>query len=357
MGEHDDAAPDQASWSSPPGFAGDLERYLRSLALAGRGDNARGRNLNALLIFDRAEAHGWVSYAPSRDPGRWLVMLLDLVGARAGLAPRARLTMRFGEWLALLRANGLPRLAEVTRHAVGENLEPRCPGGARSVEACPVLEILWALDYDPGRYRRQVNFEKHSQGKLIRRKIAALLDDPWCAAVRAEAERRGGVDGLLVLAAIPPSFGDAYRSIDATLARVGESLSSGPFAVFYALATDAARGGRVWQPPAPFVEGEAYARDDFEWAVGRRLGAARSRRNRHTRSTALAELGLSSYFGDTVRLLDGWLERHPLPELWVAAVEGVPPGPLWFEFAEREAAAIAVLQGRIEAAVGRTLQD
>ena len=74
----------------PEAYLEEVAAHLRRLALTGRGEDVRGRNLLALQVLEVGYANGWLAYAPNRDVARWLVMLLDLVGARRGLGPRAR---------------------------------------------------------------------------------------------------------------------------------------------------------------------------------------------------------------------------------------------------------------------------
>ncbi len=323
----------------PDTFRGDVERHLRELAHTGRGDNARGRNLHALNVLEWALARDWMRYRPTRDAARWLLMLLDLVGAYADLDVPARLRLPFGRFLELLGRVALVRLAAVTRAATADALARRRPRRRRpplerAPVAGPVLTVLWNLGYSPHSYRTQVHFEKHSQGRLVRRKIAATVDGAWAEAVREEAELHGPGAALL-LAALPPGFGTCYRVIETTLRRSEDSLTANPFAVFYALATDAVRGGRVWEPADALVEGAAYGREDFHLALGRSRHGHGDRRA--TRGSALAELGLSTYFPRTVELLDLWLVSRQLPELWVGEDAPTNRDETWHTFARRAA--------------------
>ncbi len=337
-----------------------LSRHLRSLALDGRGEDARGRNLLALHVLETAYEHAWLSYTPSRGVVRWLLMLLDLVGTRSGLSPARRVDLTFSQFLDMLRGRGLEHLADVTEDVITRQLaaclnvhEPVVGGVAREMS---VFALLWHLGFRPGA-NAGARFEKHTQGKIIRRKISDNLDALWADALRCVAAEDGRVEAHHVLAGMPPSALVVARQIQGALRRVDESLDSFPFAVVYAFATDAQRSGRIWDPPDHFVEGSAFARSDFEAAVGRALQGARSRKRRYRRSVALAELGLSAFFPETVSVLDGWLERCGCSEFWMASLRAGDRGEHgnWYSFAERNMALIEATQWRVYEHVSRRL--
>ena len=242
----------------PDSYLHELAAHLRRLALAGRGEDVRGRNLLALHVLETSYAHAWLSYAPNRDVGRWLMMLLDLVGARAGLGPEARLQRTVGAFLDDLSDIGLRELADVTEGAVLLGLSRRFDWP--SLALAPVTPhlsmgaVLWHMGFHSDAYLSQVHFEKHSQGKLIRRKLGGTLDELWAHAAHRLLAGEAPT-ALHVLAALPPSFPVVLEQVQAALERVDESLEGAPFAVFYALVTDAARAGRRWDPPERFVEG------------------------------------------------------------------------------------------------------
>ena len=344
----------------PPPYLDEVAAHIRRLAVSGRGEDVRGRNLLALHVLETSYAHGWLSYAPHRDVGRWLVMLLDLVGARAGLAPEVRLERTVGAFLDDLRDVGLRRIADVTDAAVVHGLSRRLVWPRLALEpVAPRLSmgaVLWHVGFRSDTYRSQVHFEKHSQGKLIRRKIGTTLDELWAQAVH---QQLGGAPptALHVMAALPPAFSVVLAQVESALRRVDESLDGMPFAAFYALVTDAARSGRRWDPPDRFVEGWAYSREDFERAVGRTLKGAHSRKRRYRRSVALAELGLSSFFPTTVALIDSWLAGCNCSELWVEPPERTHAGEEvgWLELARAEMETIEDLQWGVYALVTRGL--
>jgi len=342
----------------PPGtYIDEVAVYVRQLALAGRGEDVRGRNLLALRVLEASYAEGWLSYAPKRDVVRWLLMLLDLVGAERGYAPRARLERTFEAFLSDVEAAGLTRLAEVTREASLERLAreldwPLAIADALGAELS-MAALLWRFGFSTAEYRAQVHFEKNSQGKLIRRKITAALDGPWAEALRTETVG-APITALHVLAALPPAFEVVIGQVRRVMDRVGDRLDNVPFAVFYALVTDAARSGRRWQPPERFVHGSAYTRDDFERAVGRVSRGSRSRGARSRRSASLAELGLSNFFPETVAVIDAWLVACQCSELWVEPLDGAHAGSEegWLELARAQRDTIAEMQERIRERVG-----
>jgi len=347
----------------PETYVDEVALYVRRLALSGRGEDARGRNLLALHVLEAGYEHGWLAYAPNRDVARWLVMLLDLVGAERGLGPRDRVTRTLAAFLSDVETAGLPNLARITRDVTFAHLARALgwPLGAVGALA-PGLAVgsaLWHLGFEGGAYRRQVHFEKNSQGKLVRRKVAATLDGPWARSLR-DLVGGGRPSAVQVLAALPPRFEVVARQVAGALERVDEPLEGVPFAVFYSLVTDASRSGRRWDPPQRYVQGSAYTRDDFERAVGRFSKGARSHRGRYyRRSAALAELGLSSFFPETVAVIDGWLAACQCSELWVEPPEGAHSGSDdgWFELASSQRATIRALQEEIHASVSRALSD
>ena len=174
-----------------------------------------------------------------------------------------------------------------------------------------LYSVLWHLGYQPEHYQRQINAEKHSQGKLIRQKIAQSVDSYWFQALKEHQQSQRTITFIDVLAAIPPSFTQVFNLIESILNKADESLSYGPFAIFYALASNASKGGRIWQPPASFVEGCTYSRVDFEIAVGLRPGGLND-----SKRVALAQLGLSAFFPKTIALIDNWLERFVISEFY-----------------------------------------
>lgn len=346
----------------PEAYVDEVAQYVRRLAVAGRGEDVRGRNLLALQVLELGYGNGWLSYAPNRDVARWLVMLLDLVGARRGIGPRARVTRTLDAFLADVTAAGLPNLARVTRDVTFAHLARALdwPLDAAAVLAprLAVVSALWHLGFEGGTYRSQVHFEKNSQGKLVRRKISDTLDGPWADALLAVVGDRKPT-ATHVLAALPPSFEVVAGQVEGALERVDEPLEAVPFAVFYSLVTDAARSGRRWEPPARYVQGSAYTRLDFERAAGRFSKGSRSRRRRYRyrRSLSLAELGLSSFFPRTVAVIDGWLAACQCSELWVETPEGEHAGgdDGWYELANGRHAAIRALQEEIHGSVSRVL--
>ena len=347
--------------SPPPEYLDRVTSALRHAADAGRGDNARGRNLAALYVLDQALARGWLSYAPSRDPAKWFAMLLDLVGAHAGLPPEERVELTLAEGRRMLRQMELGEIAVVTERAGVEAFARRYELTPVTVEhlVAPmgVYAFLWKLDFDPTETLR-APAERHTQGRVVRKKIGRVLDDAWSDALRAHEASREALEFGDVLAAIPPSFERTYRLIDDTLHRVDESLADAPFAVYWALATDASKGGRVWDPPARYVEGGAFGRTDFEVAVGRELLGAPSRKRRYGHSVALAELGLSATFPKTVGILDGWLERFPNSELSLATGDVDDDRTMgWREHADARATEIAARRDAIHDRIGRLVRS
>lgn len=345
----------------PEAYVDEVALYVRRLALSGRGEDVRGRNLLALQVLEAGYGHGWVSYAPNRDIARWLVMLLDLVGARRGMGPRQRIERTLGAFLGEVEAAGMHRLAGVTRRVLLTQLARALdwPLAAASVlgPQLAVVAALWHLGFRGDAYRNQVHFEKNSQGKLVRRKLTAMVDGPWAGALR-ELVGDAPPTSAHVLAALPPDLDVIIRQVGGALERIDEPLEGVPFAVFYSLVTDAARAGRRWDPPARYVQGSAYTREDFERAVGRFARGAR-RHGRYQRSASLAELGLSGFFPETVAVIDGWLAAGRCSELWVEPPAGGHAGGEdgWLEAAYARRDTIRAYQARIRAAVTEAVRE
>lgn len=313
----------------PRAYRDELEGVLRGFVNVGRGDDARGRHLAALLSLETALEHGLFSYRPSRDAAAWLMLLVDVVGERLALTPAARLDMPVRAFLSDLARLELRTTARVTEEALASALA-RCTGLdaalARGLLAhVGVAALLWTLGYRA----RDLNGERHPQARHVRKLVRARVDLAWERQLRA-LEGRRRIDALDVLAALPISFRHAARAVQMVLRRVDEDLEHVPFAVFYALVTDARRGGRVWRPPARYVESGCYSRAVFDATVGHALDGSRSRRRRYGRSVALSDLGLSAMYPSTVARLDAWLERFDLPELQLADA-GVGADGAWVD--------------------------
>jgi len=345
----------------PDAYVDEVALYVRRLALSGRGEDVRGRNLLALQVLEAGYANGWLSYAPNRDVARWLVMLLDLVGARRGVGPRARVERSLEEFFVEVESVGLREVAEVSSSMTLSRLARAFEWPVLAADVLgprlAVASALWHLGFRPAAYRAQVHFEKNSQGKLVRRKITTALDSPWAQALRRHLQGRQAT-AVHILAALPPSFDVVVTQVQGALERVDEPLEAVPFAVFYSLVTDAARSGRRWEPPPRYVQGGAYTREDFERAVGRVAGGTRGRRFRGGRSVSLARLGLSSFFPETVAVIDDWLARCRCSELWVESPVGPHTGgdDGWLDVANARSGDIIELQEQLHAAVSRTLQ-
>lgn len=324
----------------PEQYLAALAGVVRDYAAAGRGDEARGRHLAALYALEWCYRHDLFDYRPTRDPARWLLLLLDVAGARIGLSPEDRIRRTLRTFHADLAGIGLPAVASRTRHALRRGVATTM--GIPSALAGPLADrmsagaTLWALGVPPSGPSGR---EKHPQGREIRKVLRARLDAGWDEAL-ATIDTQRTPNAYDILAAIPFSFDVATRTIEASLERVGESLTSVPFAVFYALLTDARRGGRVWDPPAHYVDGGTFDRAAFDAAVGHALGAARSRKNRFRRSAALAELGLSATFPRTVARIDRWLAQRPIPEFRLDDPAGTYPEPDWYSWSVLEGAHI-----------------
>ena len=332
------------------GYLEGLALRIRSLALDGRGDDARGRHLASLYALEWAYRNGLFAYRPSRDPGHWLLLLLDVAGARAGLAPTDRVQMSADALFARLCEIDLRHIVRHTRAVVLEHVARRLGLSVQFAEPLlarmSVAAVLNLLGVGPADAARA---EKHPQGRQVRKVLRARVDAGWerrLGAFEPVVERDPGV----LLAALPISFGLSLRTVQSAMLRVGEDLAHVPFAVYYALLTDARRGGRVWRPPDRYVEGGCYDRATFDLAVGHALDAVRSRKRRYRRSSALSELGMSALFPATVARLDAWLERYPFAPFRLDAGQSAAGQVDWYLWAQTEMESIEALHARLVAA-------
>lgn len=283
-----------------------LEQHLLE-ARASRGDDARGRNLQLLFLLERALEHGWFSYLPSREPARWLVTLLDLVGEHAGISMADRLKLNGRGLVTLLEGARLPLLAVLTLRVLSDalvvspalrtlRLGPALTRGL--VERMNLSALLAQLGFLPRDAVRDRNLGSSSVGQQIRRQVSAQLDPVWATALTA-IQAPGFCE---VLAALPPGFSLVEHLVRVALEHEGERLGEQPFAVFYALVTNASLGlGRRWAAPDWCVEGRAFTRSDFDAT--------------HRDAVRWARLAISGSCPLAVTVIDGWLERQTLPEL------------------------------------------
>lgn len=318
-------------------------RFIRDLAVEGRGDEARGRTLATLYLLDWTYSRNMVEYRPTRDPAGWIRMLLDVAGARAGFGPDTRVCMAFGTFVNTLGSIGLPHVASHTFAATVQQMADRlgvCEPLLEPVVArMRVSSVLWYLGQGE---RRRSSREKHPQGRHLRKALRARLDADWRTSIEVPVASTTQEE-VRLLAALPLSFSVATNIIQDALARIDDDLGSVPFAVFYALLTDARRGGRIWRPPDTYVEGSAYSRATFEEALGHRLVASRSRKGRYRRSVALAELGLSALFPSTIAHLDKRLESLPHPMFSMSGSNRDARTPDWYQWATTRQSEIGIL--------------
>ena len=335
----------------PDHYRNDIARMVRALGTEGRGDDARGRYLASLYALEWAFQRGVLDYRPNRDPGRWMLLLLDVGGDQAGLAPEEQLALPLEAFLERLAAIDLHELARITRDVLVVHV-------ARTLASTPTLvePLVARMSVASVLYRLGVTSangafgDKHPQARHFRRVLRQRVDEAWADEL-ARRWRRGPPSAQQLLASLPIAFDLCARTVRTALLRVGEDLAHVPFAVFYALVTDARRGGRVWHPADRYVEGGCYDRDSFEIAVGHALEVVRSRKRRHQRSSALSELGLSAIFPAAIARIDGWLEHGPYP---VLRLDGAPtPGSErdWYAWALEHRSDIAAHHAHIVDAV------
>ncbi len=339
-------------WQPVPDlYRRDIARMVRALGTEGRGDDARGRYLASLYALEWAFRHDLLDYRPNRDPGRWMLLLLDVGGARAGLTPEERLALSLDAFLERLAAIDLPVLARVTlqvlvAHMANSLATP--PSLAEPlIRRMSVASVLYRLGVTSS---NGVFGDKHPQARHFRRVLRQRVDDAWSREL-AHVAYCGPPSQQQLLAALPIAFDLCARTVRAALFHIGEDLVHAPFAVFYALVTDARRGGRVWRPADRYVEGGCYDRASFEIAVGHALEAVRSRKRRHRHSSALSELGLSAIFPNAIAHIDDWLDRGHYP---VFRLDTTPAQSLdrdWYAWALEERACIALHHERIVDAV------
>lgn len=313
-----------------------LAEHFHNLAVAGRGDNARGRSLHVLHFLEFAWSRRDLplnSYRPSRRPGAFLAMVFDLLGdASRGYTDllleghRAAVLQDVGRRLKApwhgfvgeVEASGFPRLAavldETLQAALRNPAQSGLPGFLRHLRLYMTPSQLALLDVrlligrlSVGEVLAYLRFEpptateveeRHPVGGDLRKVIRASYDAPWRRALEAVGE----LDLVTFFAVFP---------VDLTAIALGRSLGADldDFAVFYACVTDAKAPGRVWQAPDAYVGADEEARRHFAFLCARGARESLSRR-----AQGLLRLGLSGTFPETFRHLDGWLgspERFP----------------------------------------------
>ena len=341
----------------PDDYRRHIAGMVQALGTEGRGDDARGRHLASLYALDWAFRRGVLAYRPNRDPGRWMLLLLDVGGDQAGLTPDERLALPLDAFLERLAVIGLPELARITRDVL-------VVGIARTLATTPALvePVVRRMSVANVLYRLGVTSaggvfgDKHPQARHFRRVLRERVDEAWAREL-ARLDRRGPPSAQQLLAALPIAFDLCARTVRAALLRVGEDLAHVPFAVFYALVTDARRGGRVWRPADRYVDGGCYDRASFEVAVGHALPFVRSRKRRYERSSALSELGLSAIFPNSIARIDDWLERGHYPAFQLDAASTPGSERDWYTRALEQRASIAAQHDRIVDAVTRPDRD
>jgi hypothetical protein len=305
---------------------------FHGLIAEGRGDRARGRNFHILHFLNLIWSElGFPlhRYRPSRNPGAFLAMAFDLLGdylcghSERLLEDRPHLVLPIiKSWLGLpwhafrerVAVAGLPHLAAVLDETVRVALRtlskssfPAYLGRLKLymtpaqlalldvnalIDGLPVGKILFYLHVTE-LPRREPGDERHPIGGDLRQAIRKTFDLAW----RRALERQERRDLVMFFASLPVG---GLRLLDP---------SDYDFAVFYARLTDGREPGRIWQAPALYLAEED--RQHFLFLTGRLP------HDRLTRKTlGLLRLGLSATFPETIRFLDGLLERADgFPEL------------------------------------------
>ena len=298
------------------------ERFLGWLC-EGRGDGARGRHRQVLMLLDTAWGRpGWPlhGYRPRRDPGAFVAFVADLVfdlryrtGERAlGISgPRARERERLraflrdrltAPWRSLLddvRGLGWQRIAEELEALIGGALP------TRAEPDLPLAAVLECLGFQ-GVARRD---EHHPVAGDLRAVLRRTLDGPWSAALASWTRR----DLVGFLASWPV---DPLHLLEAPGAAA--ELRGLDFAVFYARVTDGRAPGRRWSPPAALVLPDRDSVEHFTALAGRLPDDAVGRREQR-----LQRLGLSATFPAVVAHLDAWLASPASPADFVAGAPWV----------------------------------
>jgi hypothetical protein len=171
--------------------------------------------------------------------------------------------------------------------------------------------------------------EKHPQGRQVRKALRGAIDHGWSATLEAHGPEIEE-PAIKVFASLPLPLRASIATIESVLSRVGEGLDHVPFAVFYALLTDARKGGRVWQPPAGYLDARGFDRSAYDTSVGNRLESTRSRRRRYVRPATLSEFGLSAVYPRTVAKIDRWLESERPAPLCIGSKD--EPALAWHEY-------------------------
>lgn len=319
----------QVDAGSAPRTADALTDRFVGWLCEGRGDGARGRHRQVLMLLETAWSRpGWPlhGYRPRREPGAFVAFVADLVfdlryrtseralGLSGPLALereqlraflRERLAAPWRSMLDDVRSLGWRRIAEELEAIIGGAL----PAGAEP--DLPLATALERLGFEPGAR----GDEHHPVAGDLRAVVRRTLDGPWSAALDAWTRR----DLVGFLAAWPV---DPLALVGAPGAAA--ELRDLDFAVFYARVTDGRAPGRRWSPPAALVPPGRDSLAHFMALSGRLPEDADGRREQR-----LQRLGLSTTFPTTVTWLDACLASAQSPvELaagapWLDAVEAV----------------------------------
>jgi hypothetical protein len=325
--------------NSPTDYHRALEHVLESWSVTERGDDPRGRNLQALYFLEFALEHGWFSYLPSRQPGRWVMNLLDLLGSLAGKSASQRLGLDIRGLVSLLSHHRLTHIAELTCATLTRSLE-MCPEFRdlsrplmrRVLETLDMVSLLQWLGFKPDAVLSARDRAGSVYGQKIRQQLSNQLDPHW-ETVIASLEQESIPDFLRVLVSLPPSFQQLETMIEHQLQLEDSSLKEIPFAVFYARVTDAP--GDEWS-------GRHYISEDDRSAFEAWVGRHRERRlsgvtGFETNHIKQFRLGVRAACPLTIQVIDRWLEQKPIPEFcwesdWFAKYSHQR---LWLETLER----------------------
>lgn len=304
-----------------------LEETFSHFRTMGRGDSARGRNLQALLLLElcwSTDGLPMSHYRPRRSPQALLAMIFDVLGQPSALKTsrpaspvRDSLACSLGSFLSQLKSEVPGIAAELDGLLHSVLLDPkrstlptflaRLPlymdaeqlalvDEARVIDALTMSEVFGYLGYRPP--RPGPRSERHPIGRDLRKAFRTELDAVWVRNLERQEPN------LTTLAACFPL--DFVRLAERMLVPLPD------FCFFYSLATDGAFPGRRWRPPAFYLGGEE-ARDAFEDLCD-------------DPDFSLSRLNLSSTLPRTTACLDSWLgNEHLFPELqasgnWRAAV-------------------------------------
>ncbi len=285
-----------------------LAQGFEQLLASGRGNHAKGRNLQALLLLNLCWSQSQMplnSYRPKKNPAAFLALIFEALDTlnKQDTAyipnPSSQLQQSLKsfvqdlsaefpqlgqELLAMLKTvlldkkrSSLSRYFQrLAFYLSPEELLKVKP--ERVIEEMSLAEVFNHLGYVPPELGAGV--ERHPIGKDMRKALRSELDGLWSKLLKNVKP-----EPVQLAACFPLNFWGLAERLPTPLP---------DFTFFYALMTNAHLPGRTWTPPLSFL-GADDAREPFDLLMG-------------DTEYKNSRLGLSATLPETVAVFDSWLE-------------------------------------------------